>query len=318
MNILITEPNDYSSIALGLYSSIGRFLPSPCSVNTIDDIIKNADVLVVRLGIKFDSELLKKGRNLKYIVTPTTGLNHIDLKFCTQNDIKLVSLKGEFDFLKTITPTAELTWGLLLSLVRNIPSAFDSVLGGEWNRDLYLGTELKGKTIGIVGYGRLGKMVGVYAKSFGMTVIYNDINLVSSEIDDEYCSLDDLLLKSDVITVHLPLENATTNLLNAEKISKIKPGSVLINTSRGEVIDERSLLDALKSGRLAGAALDVLCGETSGEADWLNRNSLVEFARDHQNLLITPHIGGACPDSMRRTEEFCANKLMLALKKLPK
>jgi len=306
MNVLITEPTAYSLVALELYEDVGNLLPFMDSLSCIERIIPEVDVLVVRLGIHFDSRLLMKAKRLKYIVTPTTGLDHIDQLYCHENSIEIISLKGEVDFLKTITPTAELTWGLLLGLIRKIPAGFKSVLNGTWNRNLFLGIELKGKTLGVIGFGRLGQMVARYGDAFGMDVIYNDTGKLDVSLNAKYTSLMVLLAKSDVVSVHLPLEDDTRNFIDAEKISKMKRGAILINTSRGGIIDEDALLSALESGEIFGAALDVLANELSDKDNWAKTDALVEYARNNENLIITPHIGGACPDSMRKTEQFCA------------
>ena len=311
MKILITEPSNYSSEALSIYRKIGEELTlGISSVNELSALITDVEVLVLRLGFYIDKELLNKAEKLRYIVSPTTGLNHIDLEVCENKNIQIISLKGEVDFLSTITPTAELTWGLLLALVRKINSAFSSVLDGNWDRDTFLGMELFGKTLGIVGYGRLGKMVGKYADAFGMNVLYYDVQEVDEFGYENYASLDELLAKSDIISLHIPYDKSNILFFDESKFSRMKPDSYFVNTSRGELVCELSMLDALNNKRLAGAALDVLDNEISASADWLRGNALINYAKNNDNLLISPHIGGACPDSMCRTEVFCANKLM--------
>ena len=222
-------------------------------------------------------------------------------------------MKGEKKFLNNITPTAELTWGLLLALIRKLPAAFDSVLNGSWDRDLFLGTELKGKTLGIIGFGRLGKMVAKYGAAFGMNVVYSDIDEFESVLFAKPIELMELLTTSDVISLHIPLEHSTQGFFGEAEIKSMKEGAILINTSRGEVLNEDALLQALSSKHLSGAALDVLQGEVSADSISFKKNKLIDYAKKNQNLLITPHIGGACPDSMRLTEGFVAKKLISLL-----
>lgn len=315
MNILITESKNYSVAALKLYEQLGVVINNANGREQLVELIPEMDVLVLRLSFNIDKNILKHATNLKYIVTPTTGLNHVDLAFCDEVGIQVISLKGEVEFLNSITPTAELAWGLLLSLIRTIPSACKDVCDGNWERESFFGMELYGKTLGIIGYGRLGRMVGAYGNAFGMNVIYYDVVNVKSECYSKYEEIDNLLAISDVITVHIPLDASTTNFLNEDKIQKIKKGAVFINTSRGEVLCEEALLESLETKMIAGAALDVLRNEVSNDSNWIRFNQLWQYAKGNDNLLITPHIGGACPESMKRTELFCVRKLISILAK---
>ena len=313
MNTLITESNDYSAKALEIYKMLGKVtLNASCEEELIRKL-PFAEVLVVRLGYNLSYDLLKYASNLKYIVTPTTGLNHIDQDYTQANNIEIISLKGESEFLSKITPTAELTWGLLLSLLRKIPSATKDVLANQWNRDAFYGSELYGRTLGIVGYGRLGKIIARYGVAFGMNVLVYDTKIVEPEESIQLSSFDELLSKADVVSIHVQLDSTTEEFFDQAAFSKMKYGAVLINTSRGELLCEKSLLASLNNNQLAGAAVDVLKGETSS-GEWLENNNLIKYAKQKNNLLITPHIGGACPDSMRRTEEFVALKLLSLLR----
>ncbi|HBY01135.1 MAG TPA: hydroxyacid dehydrogenase [Rikenellaceae bacterium] len=240
------------------------------------------------------------------MITATTGLNHLDVDALKEAGIEVLSLKGQTSFLETITATAEHTMGLLLSLVRTIPAAHQSVLHGNWNRDLFKGHEIAGKVIGIVGYGRLGKIVASYCRAFRMTVMIYDpfvkVNDVSLRIVD---TLKEVFNSADFITLHLPLNASTMGLVDRTVLSGMKPGSYLINTSRGEIVVEDHLLETLTHKKIAGAALDVLCDEEYFSVD----NPLVQFAQHNENLLLTPHIGGCTWESMSKCEEFMAKKL---------
>ena len=170
MIIQITEPRDYSEKALAIYKSLGPvyFSASPR---------KDANVLVLRLAYKIDSSWMDKMPNLKVIATPTTGLNHIDMKEAKKRKIKVISLKGHTSFLKDVPSTAEETLALMMALVRNIPWAFDDVKRGNWNRDTWRGHQFIHKTLGLLGCGRLGKIVAKYGKALGMRILGTDPNI---------------------------------------------------------------------------------------------------------------------------------------------
>lgn len=270
--------------------------------------IEYYDVLFICLRNVIDFEILKRAKRLKCIVTPTTGLNHIDVFNAEKLGVKILSLRGEKEFLQTVTATAELTWALLLSLARKISTAHQSVMAGEWVRDNFYGKELQGMTLGIIGYGRLGKMLGRYGRVFGMHVLAYD-TAPSPEAEVEFTSLTELLGHSDVISVHLPLTDSTYGLLDRNLFSKVKRGAIFINTSRGEIVNEAALLDAMRDGLLSGAALDVMAGESTNNQDWLKNSLLFAYAKNHDNLLITPHIGGVTFQSVEKTNRFMIDKL---------
>ena len=307
--ILNAEPEGYCDEAKNILKEFGEVIELPLNRSKLIEIIPDFDALIVRLGFQVDRELLERAVRLKVIASPTTGLNHIDIEEVTKRNITIISLKGEKDFLDTITATAELSWGLLLSLVRNIPSASKHVELGKWKRGLFIGKELSGKHLGIVGFGRLGTMIAKYGKAFRMKILAYDLNIRERINGVKFVSLKELLSHSDIVSIHLPLNESTYGFLGRNEISMMKKGSYLVNTSRGEILDEVALLEALARGRIRGAALDVLSGERSDDLKWLEKNPLIQYAREHSNLLITPHIGGATYDSMRKTEIFIAKKL---------
>ncbi len=271
--------------------------------------VASYDALIIRLNNAIDREVLERARNLKVIATPTTGTNHIDEKAAHQGDVKIVSLKGERKFLNSISSTAEHTFGLLLALMRRIPVAHYSVLSGEWAREKFFGHELSGKTIGIIGFGRLGRMAARYADTFGMTVLANETDRdVTPPVYVKFCSLETLLKKSDVVTLHTPLNEATKNLLNARCLRSMKKGAVLLNTARGALVDEREAVRLLRKGHLAGFAGDVLPGEEKPNFKVLD-SPLVRYARQYANVIITPHIGGAAVEAIDKTDIFIAQEL---------
>jgi len=307
LRILNVEPKGYSPKARIILDGLGVVCEQEVDRAGLIETICDYDILVTRLAHRIDKEVFAAAPHLKAVVSATTGLDHIDLVAAAAQGVEVLSLKGEVEFLRSVTATAELTWGLLLGLLRQIPSAADSVESGKWDRDSFRGHELKDKRLGIVGLGRLGGMVAGYGRAFGMIVRSYDPHIKSwPEGVERVETLDDLFATCDVISLHPPLNDETWNLIDESLISRLPQGAVLINTSRGAVVDEAAMLAALSSGSLAGAALDVLVDEGEGG---IEEKALVAYARDHKNLILTPHIGGATYESMEATEIFMAEKL---------
>ena len=202
-----------------------------------------------------------------------------------------------------------MTWGLLLSLSRRLPAAFEHVRDGEWDRDQFKGHQLSRKTLGVVGCGRLGSIVADYGRAFRMRVLVNDPRDVELPEQAIKVPLHELLSASDVVTLHVGLDESTEGFFGEAEFRAMKPGALFINTSRGELVDETALLSALRSGRIAGAALDVLTGESARAPDWPSRSAIWQFSKGRDNVLISPHIGGATVNSMADTEIFMAKKL---------
>ena len=285
-----------------------KVIQGPFTRTQLTSELADADVLFVRLGHRIDAELLKRALQLKFIVSPTTGVNHIDCDAANTIGVKLITLQGEEQLLAEIFSTAELTWGLLLSLSRRIGAAHNSVMNGLWDRDQFRGSDLRRKTIGIIGLGRLGKMVATYAQAFGMHTCYFD-PLVESESHDKYHSLESLCATADVVTLHVNSTAQNNRLFNEACFHAMKPSALFINTSRGELVDETALYNALCEERIAGAAIDVLCEENDPQN--MSSRLLKRYAEHHKNLIITPHIGGATRDSMQRTEMHLVKKLVV-------
>jgi D-3-phosphoglycerate dehydrogenase / 2-oxoglutarate reductase len=308
MRILVAEKSSFSEHGLQAYAQIAATDAFDLSQDGLQQAIQDYEILVVRLGLRVDEAVLERGARLLAIGTPTTGLDHIDLQIAERRGIAVLSLNGERAFLDQVYATAEHTFALLLSLVRNIPSAFSGVKEYQWRRDLFRGHELSGKTLGIIGCGRLGSMVARYATAFGMTLLVYDPYQEELPEQAEICgSLTDLLARSDVVTLHVPLNAETQDMLSGDQFDRMKPGAFLVNTARGALIDEGALLRALESGRLAGAALDVLHDEH--RLAGARPHPLIEYARTHENLLLTPHIGGATQESIEKADLFIAEKI---------
>ncbi|HVU88697.1 MAG TPA: NAD(P)-dependent oxidoreductase [Pirellulales bacterium] len=312
MKILIAESRGFSPAALQTLRGVAEVVEADLDRAGLLSACGDIDILWVRLRNQIDAEVFDAAPQLKVVVTPTTGLNHIDQQEAARRGIRIVSLKGEVAFLKDVRATAELTVGLMLMLMRNLlPAATDS-LRGNWNRDAFQGHELYGKTVGIIGYGRLGHIVARYLQAFDMRVLVTDPDLDSEELGPGLTRvpLAKLLRDSDIVSLHVNLCDDTYGFFGSNEFDAMQPGAWFINTARGELVDEQALLNALRSGRLAGAALDVLCDEQS---TGMGHNELVEYAKTHPQLIITPHIGGCTHESMEKTERFLAGRLVAKL-----
>ncbi len=267
------------------------------------------DALFVRIGLEVNKEVLEAGVKLKAIATATTGLNHIDLEAARERGIPILSLREESAFLDTITSTAELAFGMMIDLMRYTPWAFDAIKRYEFDLEAFRGRSLYGKTLGIIGLGRLGRIIARGAEGWRMKVQFVDPNVTADEFP-EYAKvdLDTLLATSDVVTIHVHLKEDTEGLMNAGMLAKMKKGSCLINTSRGEIVDELAVRDALASGQLGGYATDVLANELQLLKEFCD-HPLVEYAQTHDNCIIVPHTGGLTHDSRIGTDVFMAQKL---------
>lgn len=308
---------NFQSENIDLLKNNFHLISIPTPDNDTQEILNEVDVVFAPLGYYWGKEKIDRMPALKIIASNTTGTPHIDTRYAKSRNIEVISLKGETDFLGTITPTAEHTWGLLLSLIRRIPWAFDSVCRGLWNRRLFGGKGmLSNMSLGIVGLGRLGKMVANYGISFGMGVRFFDpyVTETPTSKHTRVRSLDELVSTSDVITIHVPLEEDTRGLINGKLFSMFKNGSYLVNTSRAEIVDSIELVKNLENGKLAGAAIDVIDGEFEKNLhDNVRYQSLVNYALHHDNLLITPHIGGSTLDAWRLTEEYTIKLIVKSL-----
>ena len=306
VRILNVEPEGYSPKAREILDALGEVTENPLDGTGLLKAVAECEVLIIRFGHPMDKEIFDAAPRLRALVSATTGLDHIDLDAATAHGVTVLSLQGETEFLEELSATAELTWGLLLSLLRRIPQAADSVKEGGWNRDAFRGHELRGRQLGILGMGRLGRMVAEYGRAFGMSVAAYDPYASDWPMGVELRSAaEDLMEDAQVISIHVLLNDETKGLMDGDMLARLPTGAALINTSRGAVVDEAALLAALESDHLVGAGLDVVADELSGGPS----QALLAYARAHDNLIITPHMGGATVESMEKAEVFMANKL---------
>jgi len=317
MRILNTSYN-FAPQAKPILEALGRVdYRSPSQAELIS-MAPEYNVLFVGLGLNIDRAVIDAGRNLRSIVSGTTGLDHIDAAYAKERGIEVLSLRGENAFLDTITGTAELGWGLLLALVRQFPYAFDDVKQGRWRRNAYPGHNLYGQTLGVVGLGRLGKMTARFGMAFGMRVVFTDPNVASHAFPQyEKKTFDELLAVSDAVFIHVHLSKDTERMFDKKAFGKMKQGAVLINTSRGRIVDETAVLAALESGRLSGYGTDVLADELSFKDGTAipKSHALVSYAKTHGNVIILPHIGGNTIESREATDVFMSKKLAAWLAK---
>lgn len=310
--IIIAEPEDFSEKAHKQLCQVGSVVKGPFTKKELTAVCQDAEVLILRLGHYIDAELLASS-TLKYILTPTTGLNHIDLKEAEKKQIEIISLKGKTEFLQNIPSTAEHTWALLLALLRKIPAAHTDVMQGNWNRDAFKSRNLNALKLGILGYGRVGKQIAKYAEAFDMDYIFFDSNPTEKKHPKAVSNMEDLWAQSDVLSIHIPLNQKNEKFLNQQKINQLKPGVLLINTSRGEIVDEKALVEGLKSGKIGAVATDVLIDEWQPQKR--KKNPLLVYAKKNKNVIITPHIAGATIDSMHLTEEFIVHEFFKQISK---
>lgn len=251
--------------------------------------LADVDAVIVRTMTRITRESLVSADRLRAIGRAGVGLDNIDVDAATEKGIAVFNTPGA----NTIS-AAELTFGLILSLSRRIPAADRSMKAGEWDRARFSGFELHGKTLGLVGAGRIGGEVARRARCFGMRVVAFDPLLDDARarvLDIESASLEEVLRRADVLSLHVPLTPSTAHLINAERLALMKPSSILVNAARGGVVDESALIDALEEGRLAGAALDVYAEEPLPPDHPLRRLG--------DSVLLVPHIGAATDEARR-------------------
>ena len=312
--MLIAEPLDFSPEAIRILQTVADVQAMATDREQMQTALKSYDVVWFRLAHRIDRKMLAGALRTRMLATPVTGLDHIDLAACAERGVRVVSLQGETEFLRDVRATAELTLAITLALLRQIPQAAAHVLAGAWQRDRFRGRELFGKTVGLIGIGRLGRIVADYFAAFGCNVgAYDPRTDFPASPARRVLQLSELLATSDIVSLHVSYDESTRHLIGRQELSAMKPGAVLVNTARGGVIDEAALIEALQSGRLAGAALDVL----DGEPDITAEHPLVAYARGHDNLLIVPHIGGNTVESFRKTECFLAQRVVEALQAWP-
>jgi D-3-phosphoglycerate dehydrogenase len=266
--------------------------------------------IYTRLSLKLDENFLIEYPNLKFIGCPTTSIDHIDKEFCDRKKIKLITIEKQKKLLKNITSTAELATWLLIELSRNPSKYAKNVLEGKWNRYEYTNQSLNGKTLGIIGLGRVGKQVARVFSNLGMKIIFFDSKKYIFSKYKRVISINQIAEQSDFITIHVNGVIENKNLITGEFLKYLKQsGSYIVNTSRSLVVNEVDVVESLTKGNLIGYATDVLDGENSSDVNWLSTNPLWKELMLGGNLVVTPHIGGATIDSLLRVDNYVLNVL---------
>ena len=269
----------------------------------ISEKIENFDVVIVRSRTKLTKDLIEKASKCKIIARVGVGLDNIDQNAAKEKEIRVINaVEG------AMNAVAELVIGLMLSLAREIPRADREVRNGNWIKKELMGTELRGKYLGIVGLGNIGKRLGRLARALNMNIIGFDVVPIDDEFSKEVglmkADLDTLLASSDYVSLHVPLLDSTKHMINSAKMTSMKNTARIINTSRGGVIDEEALYEALKNGQLGGAALDVF------EVEPATSNKLATLP----NFISTPHMGAQTKEAQSLAANVIAEKIIQILR----
>lgn len=277
----------------------------PISLEDLIAGIRDADALLCLLNDHIDAKVLEQAPKLKIVANYAVGFDNIDVEAATKRGILVANTACE----EVSESVAEFTWAAMLSLSRRIIEGDEFGRKGAyrgWEPDLFLGRDVYGKSLGIVGLGRIGTMVASRAKGFGMRVLYNKRERdekAEQELGIQFTELETLLSNSDFVTLHVPLMPDTRHMISGPELSKMKPGAFLINTARGGIVDEHALVGALKSGKIAGAVLDVHENEPEMNPELLMM----------ENVILTPHIASATIEARSKMTEIAQDAIIKAL-----
>lgn len=287
--ILITDGMDnefiYRLTNLGF-----EVLNKSCDENELINLISDFDVLIIRSKTKVNKAVLRKGKdgNLKLIVRAGVGIDNIDVNFAKDLGITVKNTPNS-----STNSVAELAMAHIFSVARFLGSSNYTMRNGEWNKKVYKGVEVSGKTLGIIGMGKIGLALGNKAESLGMKVIYNDLCGENKSIKYQYYNLYELLKISDFVSLHIPYDNEKGTLIGKSELEIMKEGAFIINCARGKVIDEEALIEALNSGHISGAGIDVFEGEPNVNIRLVN----------HPRVSCSPHIGASTIEAQERIGE---------------
>jgi D-3-phosphoglycerate dehydrogenase / 2-oxoglutarate reductase len=301
VKILVADPISESGLQVFKNANGGIFKIDSRKNLALDELkraVADVDAIIVRSETKITADVLAAGKKIKIVGRAGVGVDNIDVAAASRQGVVVVNVPGG----NTIS-AAEHTMALLLALSRNVPQASASVKSGDWKRAQFTGTELLGKTLGLIGLGRIGREVAKRCQSFGMPVIGFDpyaTEEYAKTFNIKLATLEEIYAQADYISVHVPLNEGTKHMLNAQTMTKMRPGVRLINCARGGIIDEKALYDALKNGQVKGAALDVF--ETEPPA---KDNPLFSLP----NVIVTPHLGAATEEAQVKVAQELAETL---------
>jgi D-3-phosphoglycerate dehydrogenase / 2-oxoglutarate reductase len=260
-------------------------------VEELKEQVKNFDVLVVRSATKVRQPIIDSavaGGRLKLVIRAGVGVDNIDVAYATEKGIKVTNTPNASSI-----SVAELTIAHMFAISRFVSISNVAMRAGKWDKKNYEGVEIFGKTLGLIGFGRIAKEVAIRAKALGMNVIYTDVLGEDVNLVYKYGSLDEVLAESDYLSLHIPYDKETGAVINKTTIGKMKDGAYLLNCARGGVVDEAALLEALNSGKLAGAGVDVFEEEPTKNTELVN----------HPKVSVTPHIGASTVEAQTRIGE---------------
>ena len=279
------------------------FLYEKASKDSVRELLLNHNINTIvcnpnQQTYKIDKALLKETQ-VKIINSCSTGLNHIDLEYCKSNNIEIQCHKNDYELINQLPSTSELAFGLMLSLLRNIPECNNHVSRYHWDYTQFMGRQIKDLKVGIIGYGRLGEMMEGYCKAFGAkTFIYDPY------VDVPQISLEQMFKECDVISLHVHVTDETKYMISKKLLGLAKKDSYIINTSRGEIVNEIDIIDALSTGKLTGYGTDVV----ENEFDDLTKSPIIKAMNEGKNIIVTPHIGGMTIEGQTKAYKWSINK----------
>ncbi|MBM7558296.1 D-2-hydroxyacid dehydrogenase [Marinitoga litoralis] len=270
--------------------------------DVLKEKVKDFDVLVVRSATKATREIIENGNNLKLIARAGMGLDNVDLEAAKEKGIKVINTPGANSL-----SVAELVVGYILAIYRNIVTGTVTLREGKWEKKSLKGYELTGKTLGIIGFGNIGKLVRKLVTGFDMEVLVFDVFEIPEEVQKEHnvkqVSLEDVIKNSDIITLHVPLTDKTKHLISEKEFEMMKDNAIIINAARGGVVDEEALLKYLENGKILGAGLDVF--ETEPPTTEIQMKLL-----NHPKVVATPHIGATTKEAQKRVGLELVDKII--------
>lgn len=298
MNCLIID-RVYAGIAeeLGKHMNVKTAENLPATKEQLLAAIGDVDVLIMRVDPKIDKEILDAAKNLKIIDVCSVGLNHIDMDYAKEKGIQIFNAPG-----MNANAVAELTFSKMLDISRGTFTAnYDVKVKHEWDKYKFVGRELRGKTLGIMGFGRIGRRVGELGRAFMMDIVAYDPFLKPEDFEKEHAkgvTIDEMLEVADFISIHVPLTPETKDLFNAKSIAKMKEGAVVLNMSRGGIVNEKDMYEALKAGTIGGYAADVMENELAGSG-LTGEDTFASPLFECDNFIVSPHIGAQSVDASK-------------------
>ena len=298
MNCLIID-KVYAGIAeeLGKSMNVKTAANLPSTKEQLLAEIADVDVLIMRVDPKIDKEILDAAKNFKVIGVCSVGLNHIDMEYAKEKGIQIFNAPG-----LNANAVAELTISKMLDISRGTMTAnYDVKVKHEWDKYKFVGRELRGKTLGVMGFGRIGRRVGELGRAFGMNIVAYDPYLKPEDFEKENAvgmGVEELLKVSDFVSIHVPLTDETKNLFNAKSLEGMKDDAVVLNMSRGGIVNEKDMYEALKAGKIGGYATDVMENELAGSG-LTGNDTFASPLFECDNFIVSPHIGAQSVDASK-------------------